>query len=90
MADHSLDSLRFAHNHLPLRALPGKAVTQMALAKQGIITPEMEYVSIRENMDCAALGIETHITPEFVRPTTDGRRVWTNCRRGRSSPVPPR
>ena len=76
MADHSLDSLRFAHNHLPLRALPGKAVTQMALAKQGIITPEMEYVSIRENMDCAALGIETHITPEFVRQeVAEGRAV---------------
>ena len=76
MADHSLDSLRFAHNHLPLRALPGKAVTQMALAKQGVITPEMEYVSIRENMDCAALGIETHITPEFVRQeVAEGRAV---------------
>ena len=76
MADHSLDNLRFAHNHLPLRALPGKAVTQMALAKMGIITPEMEYVSIRENMDCAALGIETHITPEFVRQeVAEGRAV---------------
>ena len=33
MADHSLDSLRFAHNHLPLRALPGKAVTQSITAR---------------------------------------------------------
>ena len=39
----------------------------MYYAKQGIITPEMEYVAIRENMNCAELGIETHITPEFVR-----------------------
>lgn len=67
LADKSLDALRFNHNHLPLRALPGKGITQMALAKQGIITPEMEYVAIRENMDCQALGIESHITPEFVR-----------------------
>ena len=31
------------------------------------VTPEMEYVAIRENMNCAELGIDTHITPEFVR-----------------------
>ena len=41
--------------------------TQMALAKRGVITEEMEYVAIRENMNCRELGIETHITPEFVR-----------------------
>ena len=41
--------------------------TQMALAKRGVITEEMEYVAIRENMNCAELGIQTHITPEFVR-----------------------
>ncbi|MDI3256988.1 MAG: phosphomethylpyrimidine synthase ThiC [Kyrpidia sp.] len=40
----------------PLRAKPGRAVTQMHYAKRGIITPEMEFVAIRENMD-----------PEFVR-----------------------
>lgn len=67
LADKSLDVLRFNHHHLPLRALPGQPVTQMALAKQGIVTPEMEYVAIRENMNCKELGIETHITPEFVR-----------------------
>lgn len=63
----SLDELRFQHIALPYRALPGKSVTQMAYAKQGIITPEMEYVAIRENMNCEELGIKTHITPEFVR-----------------------
>ena len=41
--------------------------TQMYYAKKGIITEEMEYVAIRENMNCEALGIKTHITPEFVR-----------------------
>ena len=65
--DQSLDSLRFEHITLPYRALQGKCCTQMYYAKQGIITPEMEYVAIRENMNCAELGIETHITPEFVR-----------------------
>ena len=66
-ADKSLDSIRFAHRHLPLRAKEGCEITQMALAKKGIITPEMEYVAIRENQNCRALGIDSHITPEFVR-----------------------
>lgn len=67
LANKSLDELRFQHIALPYRALPGKSVTQMAYAKQGIITLEMEYVAIRENMNCEELGIKTHITPEFVR-----------------------
>ena len=67
LANKSLDELRFQHIALPYRALPGKSITQMAYAKQGIITPEMEYVAIRENMNCEELGIKTHITPEFVR-----------------------
>ncbi|OMP67171.1 phosphomethylpyrimidine synthase ThiC [Domibacillus epiphyticus] len=37
--------------HVPRRALAGKNVTQMHYAKKGIITPEMEYIAIRENMD---------------------------------------
>ena len=65
--DKSLDHLRFEHIALPYRAKKGEAITQMAYAKKGIITPEMEYVAIRENMNCEELGIETHITPEFVR-----------------------
>ena len=58
LANKSLDELRFQHIALPYRALPGKSVTQMAYAKQGIITPEMEYVAIRENMNCEELGFE--------------------------------
>ncbi len=34
----------------PLRALPGKTVTQLAYARQGIITPEMEFIALRENL----------------------------------------
>ena len=65
--DKSLDHLRFEHIALPYRAKTGKCCTQMYYAKQGIVTPEMEYVAIRENMNCQELGIDTHITPEFVR-----------------------
>ncbi len=65
--DKRLDHLRFEHIALPYRAKAGRQISQMYYAKQGIITPEMEYVAIRENMNCAELGIETHITPAFVR-----------------------
>lgn len=65
--DAALDDIRFPFQYKPRVAKPGKEITQMALARQGIITPEMEYVAIRENMNAEAIGIETHITPEFVR-----------------------
>ncbi len=49
-ADKSLDELRFPGLHRkPLRARPGKNVTQIHYARQGIITPEMEFIAIREN-----------------------------------------
>ncbi|MCC3151774.1 phosphomethylpyrimidine synthase ThiC [Hymenobacter sp. BT770] len=48
-ADTSLDHLRFEHIAAPLRAKPGYNVSQMHYAKKGIITPEMEYIAIREN-----------------------------------------
>lgn len=58
------------------RAKKGKQITQMAYAKAGIITPEMEYVAIRENMNCQESGIESYITPDFVRnEIASGRAV---------------
>jgi len=47
--DPELAHLRFEHIHKPRRAKAGKNVSQMYYARQGIITPEMEYVAIREN-----------------------------------------
>ena len=72
--------IRFAHIQKPRRAKAGKNVTQMHYAKQGIITPEMEYIAIRENQRQRE-GVDmrqhqgqnfgaknlTEITPEFVR-----------------------
>lgn len=76
ISDHSLDSLRFEHIALPYRAKQGAKITQMAYARGDIITREMEYVAIRENMNCRELGIESHITPEFVRrEIAEGRAV---------------
>ena len=48
--DDALSHLRFEHIRKPRRAKAGKNVSQMYYARQGIITPEMEYVAIRENM----------------------------------------
>ncbi|MGN5518611.1 phosphomethylpyrimidine synthase ThiC [Halopseudomonas sp. Lyrl_26] len=53
LADVSLDAMRFAHVRTPRRARAGHNVTQMHYARRGIITPEMEFVAIRENMKLA-------------------------------------
>lgn len=49
------------------KAKEGKVITQMYYAKKRIITPEMEYVAIRENQQVEALGLKSYITPDFVR-----------------------
>lgn len=64
--DPALEALRFQPKNLPYKAKKGCEITQMALAKKGIITPEMEYVAIRENL-AAGKKENSYITPEFVR-----------------------
>ena len=70
----------------PLRAKNGKSVTQLSYAKMGLITPEMEYIAIRENQlrsqiinrdgeDWGA-NIPNYVTPEFVRDeVANGRAI---------------
>lgn len=65
--NRALDEIRFPVSHKPRKAKEGHRVTQMHYARKGIITPEMEYVAIRENLDNRTRGIESYITPEFVR-----------------------
>nr|WP_319399878.1 phosphomethylpyrimidine synthase ThiC [uncultured Carboxylicivirga sp.] len=81
--DNLLNHLRFDHvNHNPLKAKSGKCVSQYYYACQGHITPEMEYVAIRENQQLKEVKEkyrihhgenfganipEKEITPEFVR-----------------------
>ena len=48
-SDPALNQLRFEHIRAPRRALPGHNVSQMHYARRGIVTPEMEFVAIREN-----------------------------------------
>ena len=80
MEDPALAALRFPGERRPLRAKGGRAVSQMAYAKRGEVTPEMEYVAIREQARVEAAMGRTHhrgeafgavmpreITPEFVR-----------------------
>jgi phosphomethylpyrimidine synthase len=66
LADKGIDHLRFEHLRKPRRAAAGTRVTQMHYAKRGIITPEMEYIAIRENM-LLERAWDAWITPEFVR-----------------------
>ncbi len=49
LKDKNLDDLRLEYQHHPVKAKPGANVSQLHYARKGIITPEMEYVAIREN-----------------------------------------
>lgn len=65
--DADLDAIRFHAERKPLRAKAGQNVSQMHYARQGVITPEMEFIAIRENLGLEAASIKSRITPEFVR-----------------------
>ena len=81
--DPKIEPLRFAHLRAPRRARPGANVTQMHYARQGVVTPEMEFIVIRENCMREAYREEVRrlrhpgmgfganlpeeVTPEFVR-----------------------
>ncbi len=65
--DKELDAIRFHADRKPMRAKAGRNVSQMHYAKQGLVTPEMEFIAIRENLGREAAGIQSRITPEFVR-----------------------
>lgn len=76
LADPKLDALRFPKHYLPYRAKEGRNITQMYYAKKRVITPEMEYVAIRENQQIEALGLRSYITPDFVRKeVASGRAI---------------
>jgi len=83
LADEGLDHLRFESLPSPRRAKPGRCVTQLYYARQGIVTPEMEFIAIRENMgrerirsevllqqhpgEAFGAHLPANITAEFVR-----------------------
>ncbi|WEJ83249.1 phosphomethylpyrimidine synthase ThiC [Kluyvera intermedia] len=83
LADDGLDELRFTGLLTPKRAKSGHCVTQLHYARKGIVTPEMEFIAVRENMGRERIRSEVlrhqhpgmsfgaslpeNITPEFVR-----------------------
>ncbi len=82
LEDPATAAMRFEHIRKPRKAKPGKNVSQMHYARQGIITPEMEYIAIRENQNMEEMRelykgqhpgerfgakIPESITSEFVR-----------------------
>ena len=89
------EDFRFIRSRKPLKAKAGKNVTQLHYARQGIITPEMEYIAIRENMGRQAIkdaeltqqhkgehfgaNLPDTITPEFVRQEVAAGRAIIPC-----------
>ena len=83
LADDGLDELRFSRLLTPKRARAGRRVTQLHYARRGLVTPEMEFIALRENMGRERIRSEVlrhqhpgegfgahlpdNITPEFVR-----------------------
>ncbi|GAB3341720.1 phosphomethylpyrimidine synthase ThiC [Marilutibacter aestuarii] len=94
-ADPRLDAVRFGKRPLPRRAVAGANVTQMHYARRGIVTPEMEFIAIRENQRIEAIreahllnqhrgesfgaNIQALITPEFVRDEVARGRAIIPC-----------
>jgi hydroxymethylpyrimidine synthase len=93
LADDGLDHLRFEHLPQPRRAKAGRCVTQLHYARLGIVTPEMEYIALRENMGRERIRGEVllqqhpghsfgahlpeNITAEFVREEVAAGRAIT-------------
>ncbi len=94
LVDPALAALRMTSRHHPRCAKNGRRVTQMHYAKQGIITPEMEYIAIRENQrreeileqirtqhpgESFGASIPQVVTPEFVRDEVARGRAIIPC-----------
>ncbi|MBI3147022.1 MAG: phosphomethylpyrimidine synthase ThiC [Betaproteobacteria bacterium] len=94
LADPALAELRFELKRRPRRARPGASVSQMHYARRGLVTPEMEFVALRENqcregLDAELLAqhpgnafgasIPPQITPEFVRQEIAAGRAILPC-----------
>ena len=102
-ADPNLQMLRFAHLAAPRRAQAGRNVTQLHYARRGIVTPEMEFIAIRENLVRAnpdynpaqhpgerfGAGIPAQITAEFVRAEVAAGRaiIPSNINHPESEPM---
>ena len=86
LEDRGLDALRFHTHRKPLRAKPGRTVTQMHYARKGIVTPEMEYVAIREQQRAAAIYRKQHPGRAFGAKIPETYHARVRPRRDRAGP----
>ncbi len=78
LADTTLDALRFEYSHRPMAAKEGANVTQLHYARKGIITPEMEYVAIRENQRMEQLASASVSMKQQHEGNSFGARISKN------------
>ena len=84
--DTSLNALRFEHIKNPLRAKQGGNVSQLHYAKKGIITPEMEYIAIRENQRVETLKYNLNGHYELLTQQHPGESFGANTPTGYITP----
>lgn len=84
--DKSLDHLRFEHIKKPMRAKKGANVSQLHYAKKGIITPEMEYIAIRENQRIDELNQQLNGSYEILTVQHKGENFGANTPKGLITP----
>jgi len=84
--DKSLDALRFEHIKKPLKAKKGHNVSQLYYAKKGIITPEMEYIAIRENQQANVLKTQLNGQYENLSQQHPGESFGANTPKGYITP----
>ncbi|WP_430403386.1 phosphomethylpyrimidine synthase ThiC [Fluviicola sp.] len=84
--DEKLDALRFEHISRPMRAKAGMNVSQLYYAKQGIITPEMEYIAIRENQRFDELKLQLNGNYEAMTAQHPGESFGANTPKGFITP----
>ena len=84
--DTSLDALRFEHIKKPMRAKNGGNVSQLHYAKKGIITPEMEYIAIRENQHIEVLKYKLNGHYELLTQQHAGNSFGANTPKGLITP----
>ncbi|ODM55363.1 phosphomethylpyrimidine synthase ThiC [Elizabethkingia meningoseptica] len=82
LADEKLNDLRFEYSHKPMVAKESMNVTQLYYAKKGIITPEMEYVAIRENQKIEQLETAT----KGMAQQHSGESFGVNTPKGKITP----
>lgn len=86
LKDATLNNLRFEHLHKPYRAKKGANVSQMHYAKKGIITPEMEYIAIRENQRIDELKTQLNGQYEMLAQQHAGNSFGANTPNGLITP----